>query len=142
LSEEHKRHISEGLYKVMGTPEMRQKISQIAKQKGIGKWMTKGVLPESIRKHLETMKPFKCEERPRQGEESRYTTWRTAVFTRDDFTCQVCGHRGGQLEAHHIKSWAKFPELRYVVSNGKTTCKEPCHKILNKEQRQNEMQLL
>jgi hypothetical protein len=29
----------------------------------------------------------------------------------------------GRLEAHHILSWSKFPELRYEVNNGITLCK-------------------
>ena len=98
---------------------------------------------ETLKRTLSNQKRWigvpRKEDRPYQGQTAQYKNWRTAVFTRDNFTCQVCLKRGGQLEAHHIKSWAKFPELRYVVSNGKTTCKDPCHKILNKEQRQNEM---
>lgn len=34
----------------------------------------------------------------------KYRQWRSDVFTRDDFTCQICGKRGGgELVAHHIK---------------------------------------
>lgn len=57
-----------------------------------------------------------------------YRMWRTAVFERDDFTCQNadCNIRGGKLHAHHIKRWADYPELRYVTSNGVTLC-EDCH---------------
>lgn len=54
--------------------------------------------------------------------------WRRQVFIRDDFTCQGCYIKGGRLEAHHIKSWAKYPEFRYELSNGQTLCKE-CHKL-------------
>jgi 5-methylcytosine-specific restriction endonuclease McrA len=59
--------------------------------------------------------------------------WRTSVFHRDDFVCQECGVRGGKLEAHHIKPWRLFRELRHEVNNGITLCR-PCHlKTLQKE---------
>lgn len=58
---------------------------------------------------------------------ARYKEWRKAVFTRDDFTCINCGKRGGWLEADHIKPWAWYIDLRYVVDNGRTLCKN-CHK--------------
>ena len=60
-----------------------------------------------------------------------YSDWRRAVFTRDHFTCQRCGdNRGGNLHAHHIKSFADYPELRLVVSNGQTLCKQ-CHEEIH-----------
>ena len=55
-----------------------------------------------------------------------YSKWRLEVFERDKFTCKKCGEAGGKLEAHHIKSFADFPELRFEVKNGKTLC-EKCH---------------
>ena len=62
-----------------------------------------------------------------------YKEWRKAVFEYDDYTCWVCGIRGNQtgcyLEAHHLKSWAKYTKLRFKVSNGVTLCKE-CHLML------------
>jgi len=57
-----------------------------------------------------------------------YKRWRTLVFERDNYTCQNCNQVGGYLTAHHIKSWAKNPELRYSVINGLTLCEE-CHKL-------------
>lgn len=61
-----------------------------------------------------------------------YRDWRTAVFQRDDFTCQECGarSRAGEsvsLEAHHIEPVAVRPDLMFSVANGKTLCVS-CHR--------------
>ena len=58
-----------------------------------------------------------------------YARWRWAVFRRDDYTCQICGRKkevSGKLTADHILPFSMFPELRFVVSNGRTLCRE-CH---------------
>ena len=60
-----------------------------------------------------------------------YRNWRTEVFNRDDFKCQICNQVGGTLNAHHIKEFAKNPELRFDVDNGITLC-ESCHKKIHK----------
>jgi 5-methylcytosine-specific restriction endonuclease McrA len=58
---------------------------------------------------------------------AEYNDWRLAVFTKDGFTCIGCGDkRGHNLQAHHILSFAKYPELRLDVSNGVTLCNN-CH---------------
>ena len=57
----------------------------------------------------------------------RYRLWRTAVFLRDDYTCQMCTRRGGKLNADHIKPFAQYLDLRFELDNGRTLC-VPCHR--------------
>lgn len=64
--------------------------------------------------------------------------WRRAVYQRDNYTCQRCGatsSRKHKLNAHHIKTFAEYPELRFEVDNGITFCKG-CHKYEHTRRRQ------
>lgn len=58
--------------------------------------------------------------------------WRRAVKERDDFTCQICGVRGGRLHSDHIKPFATHPESRFDLDNGRTLCVE-CHRAHHKK---------
>lgn len=62
-----------------------------------------------------------------------YANWRKTVFERDDYTCQVCGQVCGKLNAHHIRRFADYPELRLEVTNGITLC-EDCHRKLHRKE--------
>lgn len=57
-----------------------------------------------------------------------YKEWLKNVFNRDNYTCQCCGKRGGNLNAHHLYNFSKCKNLRYDVNNGITLC-ERCHLI-------------
>lgn len=62
---------------------------------------------------------------PRNLSDKRYSEWRLKVLERDRFQCINCDSTIN-LRAHHKKSWKKFPEFRYDVSNGMTLCQK-CH---------------
>lgn len=70
----------------------------------------------------------------RDWNSKQYKSFRAKVRKRDNHHCQWprC-RRTKKLKVHHILPWAKFPELRYEVSNGITLCRW-CHdKIHGKE---------
>jgi len=73
-------------------------------------------------------------ERLAQMARAEYRKWRSDVFQRDNWTCQTCEKRGCFLEAHHIKGWAEFPELRFEISNGVTLCRD-CHNLTKRGRR-------
>lgn len=147
--------------KVYEDPAKRKQASERAKSLGLGKWMKGRKLPHISEANKERLsgktykeiygKRAKEEARKRRdgnrkrwegterepqrekhGADWRYKAWRTKVFKRDDYTCQRCLVRGGELEAHHIKQWALYPSLRFITKNGITYCKA-CHKIIDSE---------
>jgi hypothetical protein len=77
--------------------------------------------------------PFEFELKTQDYRKTKeYKEWRANVFERDGFKCQICGQVGGVLNAHHIKEFSKYPDLRYEVNNGITLC-EDCHKNLHRK---------
>jgi len=92
------------------TEETRRKISNLKKGNKTHLWKG-GITPinKLIRHSLE------------------YKLWREAIFKRDNYTCIWCKKRGGRLQADHIKPFALFLELRFLVDNGRTLCVD-CHK--------------
>jgi hypothetical protein len=60
----------------------------------------------------------------------KYKDWRTSVFKRDNYTCQMCNKKGVFLHPHHIKSYTYFPKLRYEILNGVTLCIN-CHRNIH-----------
>lgn len=61
-----------------------------------------------------------------------YRKWRSKVIERDK-VCQMCGSNKN-LEAHHIKPFSKYPDLRLCLENGITLCRK-CHRKYHAETR-------
>jgi len=112
LSKKHKEILLKSLigHHYCPSEETRKKISNSLKGEKSYLWQG-GITPKNlkIRKSIEIR------------------LWREAVFTRDDYTCQKCGQYGWHLNAHHIKDFAEFIELRTSIKNGITFC-EKCHR--------------
>ena len=82
--------------------------------------------------YLTTSKKFPWERSSCDRSCDEYKEWRAKVFERDGYKCQICGQIGGTLNAHHIKPYKDYPDLRHDVNNGVTLCKT-CHKKVHKE---------
>ena len=58
--------------------------------------------------------------------------WREAVFARDNWICQKCKIRGGEIHPHHIYNFSDYKKLRTSIENGITLCKK-CHQEFHKK---------
>jgi hypothetical protein len=105
-TDEQKKRISLSLLGRKLSEEHKKKLNLF--RKGCRPWNLSGAIPIS-RNYAE------------------YIGWRNAIYKRDDYTCQVCGQRGGRLAAHHILPYVKYPEYRHEEENGLTLCRE-CHR--------------
>lgn len=88
-------------------------------------------IKSSCRQHgikIEDFNGFSTTEQHMARNNTYYKEWVRKVFERDNYTCQCCGKRGGNLNAHHLYNFSEYPDLRYDVSNGITFC-ERCHLI-------------
>lgn len=58
------------------------------------------------------------------------------VLTRDDYVCQVCGHREPEImEVDHIKPKSVYPEFALDMNNLVTLCPN-CHRRKTNRERQ------
>ena len=102
----------------------------ILTQKELAIWM---IMKQDIDYQCEHHHSY-CYQEPNNQDDrftKEYKLWREAVYQRDNFTCQACGQKGGELNAHHIKAYALYPDLRTSIENGVTLCKD-CHKAVHR----------
>jgi len=105
--------------------ESKRKMSESAKKKIFSK-SHRNNLRKAMLKRWSKIPKIKHTSRFRM-QDMKLKNWKNLVFKRDNWICQLCGKRGGNLEAHHKKGWAKYPKLRYKLNNGITLCYD-CHK--------------
>lgn len=123
------------------TDEKRLEWSRRAKELGLGKWMngrTPQFLLDGTHNHPSGEKSSRWKggitpENTRIRTSQEYNTWRKKVFDRDWYTCTKCKYKTRDIVAHHIKSFSKYPELRFDIDNGITLC-TCCHIKLHKEE--------
>lgn len=56
-----------------------------------------------------------------------YTKFKKLVMKRDNYTCDVCGQVGSDLNVHHLNGYHWDKENRVNINNGVTIC-EKCHR--------------
>lgn len=116
MSDETKKKLSESLKGRVVSMETRERMSRARSGAGGANWKGGISKKNSLARHS-----------------FRARMWREAVFKRDDWTCQKTKHRGSlKLNAHHIKPFAKYPELRFDINNG-ITLSEKAHKEFHKK---------
>ena len=50
--------------------------------------------------------------------------WRTKIYERDNYTCQISGKKGIKLVVHHLEGFNNNKKLRFDINNGITLCKK------------------
>lgn len=78
--------------------------------------------------NIEDFEGFSTTEQHMARNNTYYKEWKRKIFERDNYTCQCCGIRGGNLNAHHLYNFSEYKDLRYDINNGITLC-EKCHLI-------------
>ncbi len=100
-----------------------------------GEWMRKSRLGKNNPSWNGGKTPVNQKERNAK----EYREWRNLIFASNNYTCQICGARGGwnkilkeriSLNAHHLKSWSGYTNLRLDNNNGITLCSD-CHKLVH-----------
>jgi 5-methylcytosine-specific restriction endonuclease McrA len=138
LSEETKARMSKSLTGKKFSKERRREISlALSKRKWSDEQRVKFINSYKSNPNNYGKRPWnyegKTSEKIRFRATSKYKSWRLSVFERDGFKCVGCGdNKGGNLQAHHILEYSKYPEKRIDIDNGTTLCKK-CHAKMHPE---------
>jgi len=108
FSEEHKRKLSEAHKGKHRSEEIKRKMSERRGEKSSNWKGGKTLLGKLIRSSF------------------TYRQWRSDIFTRDNFTCQMCGKKGDWIEAdHYPKGFAEIlDEYKIKTSEEAIECQE------------------
>lgn len=126
--------VRKNLFAVGHKTNLGKKLPNAGFSKGNTPWNKGTRLPEDYRKKLSMAHVGQSAWNKGKGLRKKfsdlqeYKLWRTSVYQRDCFTCQICGKLGGRLNAHHIFPISLFPKMVFEIDNGKTLCL-PCHKL-------------
>lgn len=109
-------------------PQPLSKVAQILGISGqtVRRWLKDMGLPKRTGAYSRGLEGYKTKETRMIRNSPKHKEWSLNVMKRDDFTCQECGKRGGNLHAHHIKDFAKNENMRFELTNGQTLC-VGCH---------------
>ena len=143
LSEEHKLKISLSLKGHLISKETKRKISKSLK--GIPNPRKSKHYPELSGSNNPSWKGGITSLTEQIRKCFEYRQWASDIYTKDNFTCQNCGKRGGKLHAHHIKSFSSILQFYEIITlkealdcaelwninNGMTFCNE-CHRNFHK----------
>src|SRR6266849_6556768 len=102
------------------SPEEAERIREMARQLGLGRRGRKRTKESREKQSLHRRGKMTGNKNPswRGGitkvvelvrKHPEYLRWRLSVMERDNYTCQLCGRRGGNLHVHHSpKTFAKI----------------------------------
>ena len=76
--------------------------------------------------------PYLTDEERKQGRNIEgYKKWTDEIKKQANWTCEVCGKHGGNMNAHHLDGYNWCKEKRVDINNGICLC-EQCHREFHK----------
>lgn len=82
---------------------------------------------------------YKGFDNQKRTDKSKLRTWANIISRRDEI-CILCGS-SEKLQAHHIKSYKEYPELKFDISNGILLCNK-CHALQHENDKVSVRQLI